>query len=188
MGQKLNGDSTRVIYFKRWKLCVDDDRSWITWHFECEIQCELFKASGTNSSRLAKKILWTSLSFFFFSFSLSFSLFPFCLSSSLSLSQTIKRREMEGEFFLFLFSITATLRESYDDYSFVFFSAFLEKTRRNKKREKLICVAGIWQKRKLWIKKRRRCRYKNVNSIRWIVTEFLLMEWRLKLFNTVLII
>lgn len=136
-------------------------RSWITWHLECEIQCGLFKAGGTNSSRLAKKILWTSLSFFFFQF-LSFSpsppLFPSPPSLSVSNNQEKRNGGRASFFFYFLsrllYASRTTIILSYSSRC----GAFLEKTRRNKKREKLICVAGMWQKRKLWIEERRRCR------------------------------
>jgi len=130
IAQKLDDDSTRTIYFKRWKSYIDDDQNWTTWHFECKI-------FNVDYLKTVKRILRD------------------CQENlSLSLSNN-QEREKGGFFFYFL----SWLLYVYDDYSFVLFltSHDPRKTHRNKKRGASICVTKMWQKSKLWIEKRRQC-------------------------------
>lgn len=105
----------KATYLKKnRKLRVDDDLSWRMWHLECKIQCGLFKAGGTNSSRLLPRKVFGSLFL-----PLSFYLF---------LSILNKRKEI-GRSFLFLFSIVVVFREICENYFFVFFLTWRDCTK-----------------------------------------------------------
>jgi len=113
-------------------------RSNHSWHLE--LQCELFKASRMNSLRdLPRK--------FFRSLSLSFFL------SVLNNQEKRKWREDESFFFYFqsrlLYVRRATIILSYSSRRDAIKNP-RKKMNENKQREKLICVARMWQKHKLW--------------------------------------